>query len=424
MDAIKHGNIKFVKQICLRIINESEIVSPTRGWIFDRLFDFTSLKNFASKLGFNKVVQFLTKLSFAGQLGQWRHIKNICKADESGHIKKERIDSKMWELIELNEKCNHFLRYLGAKPATMEYSKQKLEKNESLQIKNTNTKNKNETSHNQNEELTLLNKASKHWWRDSVIEAELNCGVTNESKSIEMMNNICLAVCKLLENKLPLDDQMLVLCYRYSFIISKFAANNDTSNISEETKQLYNKFVALLQKTARDCVINNANKSNSSSEELQESEGRKRSYLWFKRYLLHSNVWFQSCPEKDGILFDLVSKMAKEELINQQKFIKDFVLMEEKLDSENLEKIGENGQYWKKLISLKDWQSKEIKELRQDSLAKVCKSQFNKNELFVSDDSGFDATETYDLTAYVELLMVNFRNKWNWNLAQSIIQHL
>ena len=235
-------------------------------------------------------------------------------------------------------------------------------------------------------------------------------------------DGILNAVFKLLELKLPIDDSILMLCFNHltarmnrdgsSINNNKHGKGRNEALMRDARDRAFklDKLVNLLKQTVQSALADTTN------------ETRKRDYLWFQNYLLNSNIWF--VKYNDTLLFDEICKVLNGEMIMQQKYLKRCFIEQFMLKSDN--------EYWTKLISFKDFivelsggnarvnkndgqkkdkslgsfENEKQNRLRQDRVENGLTADVEKTDLFVSQETGFDGTESYDLNVYLTNLLI------------------
>ena len=141
-------------------------------------------------------------------------------------------------------------------------------------------------------------------WKD--MTGIIDGNVTNDSSVT--LNSIISCVIRALRLKIAISDDFLVLASIYANC-SKFYH----LKIAKE-------FSKTLDETIEECL---------SSKNIED---KQRNYLWYKMYLLHSNVWFvkqsggtssykQSVNGNNTILYNNALKIVNKQLMTQKQFI-------------------------------------------------------------------------------------------------------
>ena len=208
------------------------------------------------------------------------------------------------------------------------------------------------------------------------------------------MDNFVMATIKLLQLKLPISTELLILCFEYC----QSVGNTD-------------KFVQTLRETIKQCL-----------DPDTQNEVELRNYIWFKEYLLQSNIWL--CRKRngnenenknknknenkvvqnpmDGVLYEMVENTVDKGLLKQKKYIWDNIEKEEKQDQER----------WNRLLHFND-NNKDSKqsEIRQDLIEGGLKADINLSELyqigaFIDDSSNVDVFSQYNSKVYLTKLLI------------------
>ena len=320
--AILTGDARLVKFLCylltFKLSNGKDILKFLN---IDRMIEETR------NLGFHSLVSFLQIFGSSLKNGSIQMVRDLISDNNRS---RDKIESKCWNLIE-QRKCNDlFLSYLGCG----------------------NSSSSNVVSNNNS-------------YKDFKFEIKSALDSNNARK---IMNGIVLAVFEIINKKLPISDDLIMLCFTFLKM-----TNNE------------NKMVSLLKQVVRSALsIDNPRK--------------KRDGLYFKRFLLESNVWFSTF--NNGILlFDEIETTVNQELEKQQKFLKESFLASDKKER----------QHWRNVLNYKEWMDKTMSSpsgLRQDNIPNGIVSKFSANELFTNDLTGFDGKEMYDLNSYLTELLI------------------
>ena len=142
-----------------------------------------------------------------------------------------------------------------------------------------------------------------------------------EINGVNVMNGIVSVVMKLIDTKMVINDDLMILTWMYCN--------------SNEKGEL---FVQHLLNCVTDCLSG-------------KSEYKTRNYMYFKQYLLHSNIWYCNDSSKGDnknnikLLYDHVDNLADKLLLSQKKYIKNSIEKEEKQDSKNWDKLCNFNKY-------------------------------------------------------------------------------
>lgn len=241
-----------------------------------------------------------------------------------------------------------------------------------------------------------------------------------------VMNSLLKTVQELLKRKMPINDDLLVLCFEYCKL-TYLKANSKKSNIlnnilGSKNATIMSDFITVLQNISKECL-----------DAEYESEAKVRNYQWFKQYLSDSNIWMMETgtneqnPAKDNttlsdkavktknnnetkekekktddddekeskqqqakrvrysLVYDYLEDTVDHALKQQKQFIHDNTLEEEKLGEE----------IWHELLNIEDYKSNKYKDIRQDCIDNGVKSDFTEAQLWEIainiDNTNFDA---------------------------------
>ena len=246
-----------------------------------------------------------------------------------------------------------------------------------------------------------------------LIERDVICKDNNFKDAISCMNHVVACVIGLLKSQMIVSDDILVLCFEYC----------QDANHSELLQQ----FVGALNDTIHQCL------------------GKKslRNYMYFKQFLLFSNVWFcrmnnsNANGRGDGInntvtvtvnsdndekesnetlLFDSIVKVTDVELIKQKQLIWDNVKNEEKSDAEHWDKVCNFGSD----VKVNNNSNNNGAPLRQDEINGGILSYESKQNLHMiaatmdennNEKSDYDLFNEYNNRVYItQLLTYAHRN--------------
>ena len=162
---------------------------------------------------------------------------------------------------------------------------------------------------------------------------------TDKKDGINAVNTIISAVNKLIDTKMVISDELLIL----SWIYGNSSNDNNNKNNNDNNNNHRSSVLDNLLKCVSECL---SGKTDHST----------RSYLYFKQFLLHSNIWYCKDYKNDKLLFDYVNELADKLLMEQKKYLKQSFENEEKKDGEN----------WNKLCNFSKYGNKQ--QLRQDTI--------------------------------------------------------
>ena len=193
------------------------------------------------------------------------------------------------------------------------------------------------------------------YWDDLYVTLTDMKGLDPLKEQSVNVGNILETVIALIKLKVPLSDDILVLCGIYANYCCR-SDSGDDNNDNANSKQLGQEYFKVILDTIKECLNG------------QDNNFKTRNYMWFKRYLLNSNIWLilhdndsndnsieteskesteeknngdvdinigitnsdtnsnsNSNPRIDGILFDSVVKEVNKLLVAQKQFIWDGV---------------------------------------------------------------------------------------------------
>ena len=156
---------------------------------------------------------------------------------------------------------------------------------------------------------------------------------------VSVVNGIVSVVMKLMDTKMVISDDLMLLCWIYCDSIR-----------SSKNNAVKNQFLKSLLNCITDCLSG-------------KSEYKLRNYMYFKQFLLHSNIWYCKDSESNKLLFNYVNDLADKLLISQKEYIRDSIEKEEKQDSEN----------WYKLCNFNKYNNTDT-QFRQDEILNGIKS--------------------------------------------------
>ena len=256
-----------------------------------------------------------------------------------------------------------------------------------------------------------------------------NYNVNNNSNmddnvEFEYMDRVVEVVMSLLERKMVVSEDLLILCFNYCLMSHKYYNQS----------KLLVKFCIILKNTIESCLDQNS--------EYQTGETQAFYYQWFKQCLLKSNIWLCKVPkhivkqieiseieanniesaagagadgadaadsdnnETDSMYYSIGRVAVDKALVRQKEFIWQSIENEEKLDSKS----------WNDILTFKETN---LIELRQDSIE--CGINFESDikwqdiytMLPLMDKGGnFDIFEEYNTKTYLTRHLI-FAHKMN-----------
>eukprot|EP01084_Bolivina_argentea_P318162 551712_1 len=222
------------------------------------------------------------------------------------------------------------------------------------------------------ERLKKQQAMNKHFIK-SVVEKKTDTGNdtnVNVNIYIEWLEQMCLYLCDLIQNKMVFSDDMLSLCWNYT--------------IYKYKKQALNSKLWTVIITSCIDVIEHRDSNN---------------WYWFKKYMLKSTIWLQINPEKD-------EQLSLNDLLVQKLFditniqsIKNSIKLKEMEKKFNLN--------WKSLVDF-DIETKYDENPRQDDIPNGLIAKYSKEELSqnINPSTTFNALKHYDINQYLPNLVL------------------
>ena len=299
--------------------------------------------------------------------------------------------------------------------------------------------------------------------------------LSNKKDANSVLNNLVSTVISLMNDKQPISDDMLILCFQYCKSILKSNNSKDGTSKKFQIKKnsnvkLAQNFMVIFQKVGKECLLieSDNDEKDDSKEKEKEKENNAlsiRNYQWFRQYLLFSNVWLMELQtesqlnkkshsinssgsknksiepsnsllssslkigtmdsltrdtsendivDQSLLLYDTIDSTVDIALRQQQEFIYNHVLMEEK--TENKE--------WNDIISVNDMISNNISHLRQDCIPNGFRSEYNESQLWRIaprvDNQNFDCFEEYNRIFLKKILLAAhaMNNSFQSNMKQ------
>ena len=158
-------------------------------------------------------------------------------------------------------------------------------------------------------------------------ENEIN--KTNEINGANVMNGILSSSMRLLDKRMIISDELLVLCWVYYNVIDDI---NDSKSNKISISYSKDEFLQHLLNCVSDCLC------DKSIGDDEYNYG-KRNYIYFKEFLLHSNIWYCKDIKNNKLLFEYVNNVVDELLIKQKEYIRDSIENEEKQDGKEWNKL-------------------------------------------------------------------------------------
>ena len=204
------------------------------------------------------------------------------------------------------------------------------------------------------------------------------------------MHEFIKSVIFLLSEKLAISEDALMICFEYGH--SKYGSGKEKTEAIDKLVQ-----------TLYDCIVDCLGGENENYA--------KRNLAWFRYYLLFSNVWLLKTIKTKGILFSLLEKVVKSQLVNQKQFIWDNVVNEKKTDEE----------HWNELLQFnhdKKWNNTKYSDIRQDLIENGISPVDNENAIRISAakksrDEAFDVMNETNVKMYLTkcLMIAHASNK-------------
>ena len=165
----------------------------------------------------------------------------------------------------------------------------------------------------------------------------------NGMNGINVMNVILCILTRLIDTKMIISDEIMILCWTYYNSI-----DTNKNKISISKKEFLDQH---LLKCVSDCLSDEPRITNSFTSV------KTRSYMYFKEYLLHSNIWYCKDNKEDKLLFEYVNDLVDKLLKKQKDCLQNGIELHE--EKEHCEK-------WKELCEFKEYSNKT--QFRQDSI--------------------------------------------------------
>ena len=240
--------------------------------------------------------------------------------------------------------------------------------------------------------------------------------------SDDLMKSIITILTILLKNKLVIEDDFLILCFEYCKWVesqsqSQSISNNGDIDINSKSSNynhsLMDQFVESLLSCVKSCLYTNIRdvaedddeeeKDNDNKhdddidEDKNEDDGtlpKMRNYLYFKEYLLFSNIWLCKDDCNSQLLFDSVAQFAHQQLLIQKQFIWKCINKNKKTEKDKWDNLCDFGANFECNKKYKD------DELRQDKIKDGIVPPRNEKELYlicVNRDKNSNEKSSYDV---------------------------
>ena len=116
----------------------------------------------------------------------------------------------------------------------------------------------------------------------------------------ECMNSMVLNVIDLLNKKLIISDDVMILCFEY-------CKQQQQAQQQGDNGKLYNLFVDTLNRVVTECAtVASTSAATQNTHNGDKLYWKERNSQWFEYYLVHSNIWMckDNKRNKNGLLFD------------------------------------------------------------------------------------------------------------------------
>ena len=235
----------------------------------------------------------------------------------------------------------------------------------------------------------------------------------NTKEANLLMSNVVLGVIRLLETKMVISQDLLILCFEYCKMVSNENKNNSSYSYNSNSgskNDLLTQFIDTLNNVTKECLASNA----QTTTEIDKLT-KQRSYAWFKEYLLNSNIWLakyetstgggdvevktddsenkdENGNRKLGILYDTVLDTVNKQLELQKAYIWSAFERVQKEEAQDYEKVL-------------DFDNKAARvtfnrELRQDRINDGIKSLNSEDEVLLiaaTMDENNDEKDNFDV---------------------------
>ena len=175
-----------------------------------------------------------------------------------------------------------------------------------------------------------------------------------EMNAINVMNTILSILIKLIDTRMIISDELLMLCWVYYNVIDNNKSRSKHIMVETEINISKDEFLKHLLNCVSDCL------SDKSEDEYNY---KTRNYIYFKEFLLHNNIWYCKDNKNNKLLFEYVGDLVDKLIIKQKEYIRDSIENEEKQDN----------QEWNKLCNFNKYNNSEI-QFRQDRINNGIKS--------------------------------------------------
>ena len=145
----------------------------------------------------------------------------------------------------------------------------------------------------------------------------------NDKIDVKTIYGLVTCVMKMMQQKLAISQDLLIMSQIFAYYCLE--------NGNDEFSQLGDAFVSLLNDTISTCLT--GTKTRSTAEAIAKAKAaqsesktdradtndltqyfKQRNYLWFKEYLLHSNIWFVKSYSNNQVFFDKALKIVEKGL--------------------------------------------------------------------------------------------------------------
>ena len=147
-----------------------------------------------------------------------------------------------------------------------------------------------------------------------------NTQLQQAESGMSCMDELVMAMIQLLNARMPLSEDLLILCFEYCKLQREHSYYNmnehGNSNVFESEwaslntqETLYDKFTHTLNRVTKECL--SSDKNNKDANYFSA-----RNYQWFKSYLLHSHIWMAACADlnpKNKYAYDTVTSEYKDD---------------------------------------------------------------------------------------------------------------
>lgn len=313
----------------------------------------TSMTDVAEKLSMKYFVKLMTKYGVILP-------KNKDDKNNNNNQSKKEIEASYFELMKQRSCCQHLLFVLNCKFK----SNQKQFGVEDRLIDDYPCVTCEDDLYFDFSKCTFNNNDNNNDSKENDAVSTRALAVTN----YDVLGNIVDGVINLLKCKLPINDELIILCLTFL----------SECEISLKMKNKQIDFIKTIQNCCKECL----------NEKFMNNDTKSRDYQYFKHFLLKSNLWLMPNPiENSKMMYDCIQDIVNNALLDQKQFIWDNVKKESSSDSSTV---------WDELLNKPDYFDPNLNDLRQDLIVNGIKPEFDEDELFAI-AAKMDSSNNFDL---------------------------